>query len=336
MPRKITGLTRTIMLILILGGCQAQAGDTPPLPQKEAGLATVLPGIETPAPEPSAPISPVAAPSATPQVNNNTPPQPVPWPYTISDTFSKSRTDELSGVVFHPGRNSLFAVKDKGEVIEIRIDGTLMQGQSVRNKADFEGITYNPRTDLLYVVIEGEEVILTVDPQTLEARQAIPIDRMFEGQLLLPPAGDGIEGITVVPSLDGLAPDTFYLVNQSEVLTGMDASVVLEVVIDEAAAEPVARIVRYFSVGVTDLSGIHYTPEGMLLILSDDNDLLLAVTLSGQVQKIYSLSGGKQEGLTVDGEGFLYLAYDEKSAPLTKFGAPNNNLNGGQRSKGKK
>jgi hypothetical protein len=136
---------------------------------------------------------------------------------------------------------------------------------------------------------------------------------MFEGSILLSPEGDGIEGITFVPAGDGATAGSFYLVNQSDELEGTDPSIVFEVEIDQAKA----RIIRYFSVGVTDLSGIHYVPSShRLLIISDANDLLLEVSLTGQVLATYPLPGKKQEGITTDEAGSLYIAQDAKEAPL--------------------
>lgn len=245
------------------------------------------------------------------------------FPYEMVDGFSKDMADKLSGIVFYPPRGTLLAVSDNGWVIELKTDGTFVQKKPVLKKADFEGITYNPAADMLYVAVEGEEAILEVNPETLEAGRSIPIDRMFEGNILLSPEGNGIEGITFVPAADGAAHGSFYLVNQSDELEGTDASIVFEVEINQDAGEPQARIVRYFSIGVTDLSEIYYVPSSSdLIIISDDNDLLLEVSLTGQVLATYPLPGKKQEGVTRDGDGFLYIAQDTKEA-LVKFTSPN-------------
>lgn len=239
------------------------------------------------------------------------------FPYKMVDDFGQAKSDKLSGLVFYPQRKTLFAVSDNGRIIELKTDGTVIQKKQLRKKADFEGITYNPATEMLYIAIEGEEIILEVNPETLEAERDIPIDRMFEGDILLSPEGDGIEGITFVPASDGATNGSFYLVNQSDELGGTDPSVVFEVEINHAVDEPKARITRYFSVGVTDLSGIHYVPSSRrLLIISDANNLLLEVSLTGQVIETYPLPGKKQEGITTDEEGSLYIAQDAKEAPL--------------------
>ena len=303
--------------LALITGCQSQisAGSTPTI----AATPNQASSVETPYPTPSpTPEHRVGTSNADDSVD--------PFPYQAVDGFDKAKSDKLSGIVFYPGRETLFAVTDNGRIIEIKTDGTFIRRKQIREKADFEGITYSPTTGMLYVAVEGEEVILEVNPETLKAERDVPIDRMFEGDVLLSPEGNGIEGITFVPASDGATNGSFYLTNQSNELGGPDPSIVFEAEIDHATGEPKARIIRYFSVGVTDLSGIHYVPaSGHLLIISDSNNLLLEVSLAGQVLKTHPLPGKKQEGITMDGDGFLYIAQDDKEAPL-KF-SPVDNAN---------
>lgn len=242
-----------------------------------------------------------------------------PFPYKQVDSFGEVKAGRLSGVVSYPPRRTVFAVSDEGRIIEIETDGSLIQKKQLRKKADFEGITYSPATEMLYIAIEGDEVILEVNPETLEIVRDIPIDRAFEGSVLLAPEGCGIEGITFVPSSKSTTDGTFYLVNQSHELEGTDSSIIFEVDVSNVAGKPIARILRYFSVGVTDLSGIYYVPAHRhLFVISDTNDVLLVVSLSGQILDIYSLPGKKQEGITLDEDNFLYIAEDAKNT-LLKF-----------------
>ena len=246
---------------------------------------------------------------------------PGTFPYASVDSFQPHNVRALSDVYFHPDRKTFYAVNDKGYVIEISADGTLLQERRINEEFDFEGITFNSLTGLLYVAIEGDEVILEVNPLTLEPGRQIPIDRMFEGSLILDPGKDGVEGITFVPASDNAFGGTFYLVNQSDDLGGKDPSIVFEVGIDLAADRPIAKILRYFSIGVTDLSAIHYLGPGQdFLIVSDSNDLLLEVSLSGAVKQSYKIPGVNQEGVTLDDQGFLYIAQDKNRAiKLLKF-----------------
>ena len=255
----------------------------------------------------------------------NTAPTPSPTLGEIgADTFSFERVEKiniknLSGIVFHPQRKTLFGVGDEGHIIEFEPDGTLLQQEPVRRGADFEGITCDPATGLLYVAVEGDEVILEVEPDNLQVLRDIAIDRVFDGQVLLDPKGDGIEGITFVPDGDSAMGGVFYLVNQSKKLGGRDPSIIFKVEIADLAGEPQAKIVHYFALGVTDLSGIHYDPSArQLIVISDDNDQLSRVSLSGQISHTYRLPGDKQEGVTIDEHGFLYIAQDSEKG-LLKF-----------------
>jgi uncharacterized protein YjiK len=294
--------------LALITNCQSQTSEGPILPIEVT--PTQASSVETPSP-PSSPTPDYKIKTSNADNPNDS------FPYEKVDEFGKAELGKLSGIVFYPPRETLFAVSDTGRIIEIKTNGTLMQKKQIRKSADAEGITYSPITEMLYVAIEGEEVILEVNPETLQTERDIPIDRMFEGDILLAPEGNGIEGITFVPARDGALNGSFYLVNQSKELGGSDPSIVFEVEIIHAAGEPQARIIRHFSVGVPDLSGIHYDSSNRrLLIISDASNLLLEVSLTGEVLETYLLPGKKQEGITKDGDGFLYIAQDVKKAPL--------------------
>lgn len=266
-------------------------------------------------------ITPVLTATLSPPVQQNTDTikvAPAPFPYEQTDAFSGDGLSKLSGVVFYPPNKTVFAVTDNGRIMEIEADGTVIQNKMVRKKADFEGITYNPITTMLYVAVEGKDVILEVNPETLEIQRDIPINRIFNSNFLISPKGNGIEGITSVPT-GSAQKGAFYLVNQSKDLEGPDPSIVFEVEVNFTDSAPQATIVRYFSVGVTDLSGIYYdAPSRHLFIISDKNDLLLEVSLTGQVLSVHTLPGQKQEGITRDKDDLLYIAQDSKDA-LLKF-----------------
>ena len=194
---------------------------------------------------------------------------------------------------------------------EVKADGTLVRQEKVLAGANFEGVTVDPATGLLYVAIEGHDKILEMSPDEFAVLREIEIDKMFEGKELIKKGGGGLEGIVFVPNSSG---GTFYLTNQSDALTGNDPSIIFEVVIDKSADKPVVRIVRYFSIGITDMSGLFYLPDkDQLLVISDDNNLLLTVSPTGEVQQTVALPGKHQEGITLDNQGNLYIADDSDS-----------------------
>jgi hypothetical protein len=301
---KISIFLLGIAALALLVGCQSQSGLEPDQPAAVTVQRVTPEPTPSPTPEPSVEAGSV---DIGPQASS----------YELVADFAGEESDKLSDIVFYPPRETLFAVRDNGQIVEIKSDGSLIREQEIREDADFEGITYNPDTGLLYVVVEGEEIILEINPETLGVTQIFLIDRSFEGKLLLSPDGDGIEGIAYVPATTETGKGSFYLVNQADQLTGNDSSIVIEVEIRPGTTHPRAEIVRYFSVGTTDLSGITYIPfNRSLLITSDTHDLLLETSLDGEIQNTFPLPGKHQEGIAIDGEGSLYIAQDTNKPPL--------------------
>ncbi len=234
--------------------------------------------------------------------------------------FDEDGFRDLSGIVYHPIRQTLFAVEDEGTIVELGTNGTVVAERRILPGADLEGITCNPETGILYVVVEGDDEILEINPEVLEIIRTIPIDRQVEGSLLIDPGGNGLEGITFVSHNATARQSTFALVNQSKELEGPDPSLVLLVEVDEVGQEP-ARIIRHFSLGVTGLSDITYDPAAeRFLVISDSENVALLANLAGRVLNQYPLAGKDQEGITLDADGFLYIAQDSDKG-LLKFGS---------------
>jgi uncharacterized protein YjiK len=230
------------------------------------------------------------------------------FPHEYLGRFEELDLKEPSGIIFHAGRNSLFVMGDKGHLTELRTDGLKLRQERL-DKEDTEGITYDPATGLLYVAVEGAERILEVDPETFKAVREIPVERAFEGQVLLEPSGNGIEGIAFVPDESREAGGVFYLANQTD--NPNEPSLIVVVEISQSANGPVGKITDYFSLPVSDLAGLYYDqPNDRLLVISDDNNVLIHLSRSGEVLDSYALPGEHQEGITLDGQGFLYIAED--------------------------
>jgi hypothetical protein len=176
-------------------------------------------------------------------------PTQAPFPYVELGNIDRVFFNEPSGVVFCPGRNSLFLVGDEGDLAEIEPDGTLVK-QAWLGDVDLEGVTVVPPSGPVYVAVEGQETILEVDPDTFEVLRQFPVERDFEGQTLLPPGGDGLEAITFVPDSDHPQGGTFYLANQGG---GKEVALIVEVEVPLSGAPArgrSAQIVRYVSLGV--------------------------------------------------------------------------------------
>ena len=240
-------------------------------------------------------------------------------PGKLIGNIDRANFNEPSGIVFHAKRNTLFVVGDEGDICEIQTDGSLVKQQRIRH-ADFEGITYDPSTGLLYIAIEGAEEILEIHPDNFKVLREFNIGRVFQGKTVLKAGGQGIEAITFVPDSKHPEGGTFYVANQCFSLQNTeDPSAILEVELplrSKPGENAAAKIIKHIPLPITDLSGLQYSSEDdHLYLISDDNNILLRTTKTGTITKVYTLPGKHQEGVTVDKKGYLYLTQDSGGNP---------------------
>ena len=221
---------------------------------------------------------------------------------------------EPSGIVYHPDRGTLFIVGDGGDIYELDLKGTVLRTKHVRN-ADFEGITVNPASGLLYIVIEGEDRIMELQPDSLKVVREFPVERFYKGRMVLQPGGNGLEAIAFVPDASLPGGGNLYVANQSRDTSGTnDSSAVLALQLPLAGQTtniPIARITAYYPMTITDISDLSYNAAaGMLYMLSDKNNLLCELSLTGTVLASCPLPGKDQEGITQTPDGMLYITQD--------------------------
>jgi len=238
----------------------------------------------------------------------------IPFPYQWIGDIDQVNFNEPSGIAFHPGRGTLFIVGDEGDVCEIQRDGTLVKQKRILN-ADFEGITCNPLSGFLYIVIEGEEKIIEVDPNNFRVVREFSIDRVFQGAVVLTPGGHGIEAIAFVPDVNHPEGGTFYITNQCFDLNDKeDPSAIFELELplrSRSHGSNIAKIVKYLPFKTIDLSALHYDEKsGHLYVMSDATNTLFEITTEGKILKAYAFPGDNQEGIAADTKGFLYIAQD--------------------------
>lgn len=164
---------------------------------------------------------------------------------------------EPSGVVYHPGRKSLFICGDEGDIGEVSLSGQLLRSRHIGG--DLEGLTTAPDTGLVYVVREGHEILLEVDPASLELVRRFNIRRDFGGDAeYLRRGGNGIEGITFMPDSLHAEGGRFFAVNQDDPPALVELEVPLKSLVGKFGE---ARIVRSFALAVRPLSGLLWVPE---------------------------------------------------------------------------
>lgn len=218
---------------------------------------------------------------------------------------------EPSGMCFHSKSKTLFVVSDEGEVMEMNKDGTYLW--SAKIPGDLEGITIDPLSGLLYIVVEGTDVILEFDPSKREILRSIPVNRAFDGdpnylQKQSQGFDNGIESIAFVPDTSHPDGGTFYIGNQWDPACIMEIQIPLKTG-QERSQE--AHILRVLPLKIDDPSAMYYDAESKLLnIVSDADNILVEVTLDGEIIQEYAFLGDEQEGLTKDDEAYLYIAQD--------------------------
>jgi len=221
---------------------------------------------------------------------------------------------EPSGICFHPLRKTLFVVSDEGELFEIETDGTPVSSVVIPpGGLDLEGVTVHPRTGLLYLVVEGDDVVLEFDPDKKEITRMFPVNREYEGdpnflQKKVEKFDNGLESIAFVPDEDHPEGGTFYMGNQ------WDPSCIMEVLIPIESSQmetAEARILRILSLEIKDPAAMYYDPKTELLyIVNDADNILVELTLDGKIVNEYAFLGNDQEGIAWDEEGYLYIAQD--------------------------
>lgn len=228
--------------------------------------------------------------------------------------IDKAKFNEPSGIVFHFQRRTLFVVGDEGDICEITKDGVLIKSKQIKG-FEFEGITYDPSTGLLYAAREGDERIVEINPEDFKILHQFVIERTFSGSTVLKAGGEGIEAITFVPNSNHPEGGTFFVANQSFDLDDKeDASAIIEVeapIRSGSGGELEAKIIRYVPLRVIDLAGLQY--DGVsdhLYVISDATNTFFEITKEGEVLRSYAFPGDNQEGITVDDEWFLYIAQD--------------------------
>ena len=238
---------------------------------------------------------------------------PYKWlgPTGFGGNIDQQSIVEPSDICFHPFRETLFVVSDEGDIFEIKTNGSPVS--QVKIPGDLEGVTVDPQSGLLYIMVEGEDILLEFDPEEKEVIRRFPVNRTFQDDpnfLQKQEEGhdNGIESIAFVCNESHPEGGTFYMGNQWDPSCIMEVLVPLRTTQSEVAE---ARIIRILPFKMDDPSAMYYDQKtGLLNIVSDADNILVEITLEGKVVKEYAFLGDNQEGITKDKEGYLYIAQD--------------------------
>jgi hypothetical protein len=231
----------------------------------------------------------------------------VNYAYEKAAEFSLPQAGGPAGLVFHPGRKSLFIAAKEGQVIETDQAGQVLQ-QRLLPDTELAGITYYPAVDLLYLVRADGTGIFEVEPADLAVRREISLAGAW------PEGGDAFgqpESLTFVAEAGQPGTGLFYLAARGEPAKAL----VLELVIE---AQPAARLNRNFTLNVPSLVDLVYDPaNGGLLALSDSTSLLFHFDPMGQMRETQALQSQGQAALALGEAQVLYIS--EASDRVVKY-----------------
>jgi len=209
---------------------------------------------------------------------------------------------EASGICYSTSRDSLFVANDEGSIYEITKKGKKVRKKKI-GKYDLEGVACDDENSLLYFAVEVKESILVVDMKSLKVIKEVKIDRAFDGKTVIKKDKEhGIEAITLING-------DIYISNQSyKKYPNKDASIVFRVGSLKKKKTKIKEIINH---GFVDVAGLSYH-NGYLYMVSDKKDLFIKYDLADKkVVKKRKLPKFAQEGITFDGDGYIYFADDE-------------------------
>ena len=232
-------------------------------------------------------------------------------PYQWVGNIDKNGFNEPSGICWHTQRKTLFVVGDAGDVCELTTEGFVIKEKHVRN-ADFEGITHDPATGLLYIAVEGAESIIELDPDTFDILREFLLPRTIDGKTLMKSGGQGIEAITFIPDSEHPEGGTFLVANQAFKLTDeQDISAIFQFELPLQSKTADVNLIEYFIPGIIDLSGLYYDAQSdHIFVISDATNIMLEYSHNHELIHQFAFPGDSQEGITIDNTGHLYIAQD--------------------------
>lgn len=214
---------------------------------------------------------------------------------------------EPSGVVYHPLRNSLFLVGDRGDIGEVSLEGKLLRQTHLGG--DLEGIAVDPRNGLLYVVREGHEIVFEVRPEDFKLLRRFTVNRSFRGDPdFLKRGGDGLEGLAFVPDDEHPEGGRLWAVNQ------FDPPVLVELGIALKSSKEkfqTATVQSAVPMGLPPLSDLCWNPKRRkFLVVSALWRRVAVLDAEGKQERSVHIPGFMPEGLAILPDGRIVIAQD--------------------------
>lgn len=213
---------------------------------------------------------------------------------------------EPSGIVFHPGRGTLFVVGDRGDVAELSRDGKVLRKANIDGH-NFEGVTVGPNGRIFAIEEKKTPIIYELDPDSLKVKAQYEVDTKLHGQRIIgDESNKSAEGLCYVPE-----QNAFYCVNQQP-----PRLVKLDVPLDKKDGKAKAKdVIELSDIIQHQASDITYDrASGHFLITESSGGKgegsVYELTMDGQLVGKTSIPGKRAEGLALDGSGRAFIADD--------------------------
>ncbi|NQZ57816.1 MAG: SdiA-regulated domain-containing protein [Lentisphaeraceae bacterium] len=212
----------------------------------------------------------------------------------------------LSGVVYHPQRKSLFMVLNNPEtLLECNLEGNILQRFELTGFHDTEGLCFDAEGNFTIVEEQRQALVTLTLPVTggvIDRRDASRIVELA----LYPEENIGFEGVSYSQK-----HQSFFIAKEKEPAAVFQLS-------NKPQSQSFKRLLNLQSdkLFTDDMSDLFCKEDGGFLILSDESALVTECSFDGEVQSYLELDEGfnglkeripQAEGLCLDDEGNLYI-----------------------------
>lgn len=202
--------------------------------------------------------------------------------YRLSAMVEYPNMNNLSGVVYHPERESLFMVRNNPEMlIEGDLDGRILQQFELSGFEDTEGLCLNADGEFI-VIEERQQRLISFRLPSSGNRIERTDSKQMASLAIFERDNNGYEGISFSPT-----KGSFVVAKEKE------PAALFEFV----SSEGQISFNRLFEFGakkffLDDVSDVFCKGDGGLLILSDESALVAESSASGEILSFLELDAG--------------------------------------------
>jgi uncharacterized protein YjiK len=223
----------------------------------------------------------------------------------------KKKLPEPSGLAYHEERGTLFAVGDRGHLVELTAEGEIIERKRL-GKIDLEAVTVGPG-GMIYAAAETiPPEILEIDPDTMKIKRRYEVKEKFEGKRVVARKKNrGLEGLVYVKE-----EDAFFALNQDKPPTIVKLDLTPDPDDKDDGKARISEVIRLEDTIIGKAGELSYDAQsGHFLVIDSDGidgkrPALVEVSRGGDALASYPLPGKHPEGFVLDPQGRAFIAQD--------------------------